>query len=370
MYRVLIADDEELELKAMHFFMERNYPEAMLLPDAQDGTQVVEIVTRENPELLILDIEMPGLNGLQALSILRERGYKGHVIVKTAYGKFTYAKDALHLHVDAYLLKPVRKSELKEQMDEVLARIATEEQKNVNKEKKGDFASGFILSLCFPKEKRQYLCDIEKITRLSEKAAGKLSLFCDFTICPVEDNVLPMLIHTSSVMDERSYRKLSEDVRELMEQICQSVFGMIPEIRAGFLVADIEERLPRQIHLYKQGVDKAREQDDTSGSSLHLQRAIQYMQEHYTENISLDDTAVHTKLSASYLSHLFRQELHKNFVDYLTDVRMEQAKLLISQGIDNVNVLAEKLGYQYASYFCRQFKKYTGMTVGEYKRKK
>ena len=81
MYRVLIADDEELELKAMHFFMERNYPEAMLLPDAQDGTQVVEIVTRENPELLILDIEMPGLNGLQALSILRERGYKGHVIV-------------------------------------------------------------------------------------------------------------------------------------------------------------------------------------------------------------------------------------------------------------------------------------------------
>ena len=60
MRKVLIADDEELELKAMHFFMERNYPEAMLLPDAQDGTQVVEIVTRENPELLILDIEMPG----------------------------------------------------------------------------------------------------------------------------------------------------------------------------------------------------------------------------------------------------------------------------------------------------------------------
>ena len=38
MYRVLIADDEELELKAMHFFLERNYPEAVLLPDAQDGT--------------------------------------------------------------------------------------------------------------------------------------------------------------------------------------------------------------------------------------------------------------------------------------------------------------------------------------------
>ena len=153
MYRVLIADDEELELKAMHFFMERNYPEAMLLPDAQDGTQVVEIVTRENPELLILDIEMPGLNGLQALSILRERGYKGHVIVKTAYGKFTYAKDALHLHVDAYLLKPVRKSELKEQMDEVLARIATEEQKNVNKEKREILPADLYCLCAFRKKK-------------------------------------------------------------------------------------------------------------------------------------------------------------------------------------------------------------------------
>ena len=60
MYRVLIADDEELELKAMYFFLERNYPEAVLLPDAQDGTQVVETVTKENPDLLILDIEMPG----------------------------------------------------------------------------------------------------------------------------------------------------------------------------------------------------------------------------------------------------------------------------------------------------------------------
>ena len=46
MYRVLIADDEELELKAMHFFLERNYPEAVLLPDAQDGT----IISSTSPD--------------------------------------------------------------------------------------------------------------------------------------------------------------------------------------------------------------------------------------------------------------------------------------------------------------------------------
>lgn len=370
MYRVLIADDEELELKAMHFFLERNYPEAVLLPDAQDGTQVVETVTGENPELLILDIEMPGLNGLQALAILRERGYRGHVIVKTAYGKFAYAKDALHLHVDAYLLKPVRKSELKEQMDAVLSQIEAERKQEASREKKGEFISGFILSLCFTKEGGQYLMDVGKIKRLSEEATGKLSLFCDFTICAAEGNVLPMLIYTSSAMDEKGYQKLFEDVEGMMSQICQTVFGMVPEIRAGFLISDIEKRLPIQIQLQEKRTDKTKEQSNTSGYSLHLQKAIQYMGEHYEENISLEDTAAHIKLSTSYLSHLFRQELHKNFVDYLTEVRMEQARVLIDQGIDNVNVLAEKVGYQYASYFCRQFKKYTGMTVGEYKRRK
>ena len=370
MYRVLIADDEELELKAMHFFLERNYPEAVLLPDAQDGTQVIETVTKENPELLILDIEMPGLNGLQALTILRERGYEGHVIVKTAYGKFTYAKDALHLHVDAYLLKPVRKSELKEQMDEVLSKIEAERKQDTGREKKGEFTSGFILSLCFAKEDSQCLSDAGKIKRLSQEAAGKLSLFCDFTICPAEGNVLPILIYTSSAMDEEGYRKLSGDVEEMMSQICRTVFGMTPEMKAGFLIAGIEERLPRQLQLQEQGADKAGEQGNAASGSLHLQRAVQYIGEHYIENISLEDIAEHTKLSTSYLSHLFRQELHKNFVDYLTEVRMEQARRLIDQGIDNVNVLAEKVGYQYASYFCRQFKKYTGMTVGEYKRRK
>lgn len=218
------------------------------------------------------------------------------------------------------------------------------------------------------------LADIEQQAKITD-AVGfdfMVNQFCvfDFTICPAEGNVLPILIYTSSAMDEEGYRKLSGDVEEMMSQICRTVFGMAPEMKAGFLIADIEERLPRQLQLQGQGADKAGEQGNAASGSLHLQRAVQYIGEHYIENISMEDIAEHTKLSTSYLSHLFRQELHKNFVDYLTEVRMEQARRLIDQGIDNVNVLAEKVGYQYASYFCRQFKKYTGMTVGEYKRRK
>lgn len=145
MYKILIADDEELELKSMRIFLERNYPEAVILPDAKNGTQVLETALKGQPDILILDIEMPGLNGLKALKLLRDQGYGGHVIVKTAYGKFAYAQDALHLHVDAYLLKPVKKAELKERLDEIIRKL--KEQNSGDKKKRA--AAGILPAALF-----------------------------------------------------------------------------------------------------------------------------------------------------------------------------------------------------------------------------
>ena len=101
MISVLIADDEELERKSLRIFLNRNYEDITVLPDAENGPQVIEQVSRYEPDLLILDIEMPGLTGLEALRLLRRDHPSLHVIVKTAYGNFTYAQDALNMQVDA-----------------------------------------------------------------------------------------------------------------------------------------------------------------------------------------------------------------------------------------------------------------------------
>ena len=85
----------------------------MLLPDAVNGAEVVETALHQKPDILILDIEMPGLNGLEALKIIRQTNHFIHVIIKTAYSKFDYAQEALNLHADFFLLKPVKKDELK-----------------------------------------------------------------------------------------------------------------------------------------------------------------------------------------------------------------------------------------------------------------
>lgn len=371
MYKILIADDEELELKSMRIFLERNYPDAIMLPDAKNGAQVVETALKELPDILILDIEMPGLNGLKALRLLRDQGYDGYVIVKTAYGKFAYAQDALHLHVDAYLLKPVKKAQLKERLDDIFKKLEEQNTEDKKEESSGrSFASGFILSLEFPKKRYEELFSSEGFQSFREELPKRLSLICDFTLCPPEKNVLPMLIYSSDIMDEFIYGQLSLDLPAVLNEICMGAFGLKPEIKAGCLISDIYEQLPKTYYsaLYEKESDQ-RTDGDTAGSQ-HLSRVLSYMGAHYDEDISLETAAAYAKLNASYLSHLFKQHLNKTFVEYLTQIRMKKAVELIEAGTDNVNELAGKVGYQYPSYFCRQFKKYTGYTVGEYKRLK
>ena len=371
MYKILIADDEELELKSMRIFLERNYPEAVILPDAKNGTQVVEIALKEQPDILILDIEMPGLNGLKALKMLRDQGYDGRVIVKTAYGKFTYAQDALHLHVDAYLLKPVKKAQLRERLDDIFQKLQEQNIGDKKEESSGrNFASGFILSLIFPKEQYEELFSSQGFQKFREELPKRLSLICDFTLCPAEGNVLPMLIYSDDVMDEFIYGQLSADLPAVLNDICTAAFGMEPEVKAGCLISDIYEQLPKTYYsAFRESKDDKKGEGDVTDSQ-HLNKVMSYIGSHYGEDISLETAAAHAKVNASYLSHLFKQHLGKTFVEYLTEVRMKKAVELIEQGTNNVNELAEKVGYQYSSYFCRQFKKYTGYTVGEYKRLK
>ena len=119
-----ICDDDKIIRKRIRHICEQVLNEKCMEIRIIEFTNGREVIDNEKKiELLILDIEMPGLNGLKALKLLRDQGYGGYVIVKTAYGRFAYAQDALHLHVDAYLLKPVKKAELKERLDEIFRKL-------------------------------------------------------------------------------------------------------------------------------------------------------------------------------------------------------------------------------------------------------
>ncbi|MCD8022306.1 MAG: response regulator, partial [Lachnospiraceae bacterium] len=107
-----IAEDEPLESEGMEAFILRSFPQASVLWRGGDGESALDAVHAQTPDVLIVDIEMPVLNGLQLCEILYRENYNGVILINTAYSKFSYAKKAISLKVFDYILKPMDNDEL------------------------------------------------------------------------------------------------------------------------------------------------------------------------------------------------------------------------------------------------------------------
>jgi two-component system response regulator YesN len=99
-----------------------------------------------------------------------------------------------------------------------------------------------------------------------------------------------------------------------------------------------------------------------------ITEARKYIQEHYLEPLKLEDVSKHIGFNATYFSSVFKKETGKNFLDYVTELRMNKAKQLLCSGEMSVNDVAEAVGYQDLKYFSRLFKKNAGISPSDYKK--
>lgn len=108
-YTLIIADDEEIACKALNLLVKKELPEIEVIALARNGSELVSLVQAHQPDLAIVDVNMPGLSGIDAIDLLTSRGCATRFIINTAYEEFEYVQRALALKVDAYLLKPERR---------------------------------------------------------------------------------------------------------------------------------------------------------------------------------------------------------------------------------------------------------------------
>lgn len=112
MFQVLIADDEEIERKVLRRKLEKLMPGELEIREAENGRRVLEEYREKPAQILILDIEMPGISGLEAAEEIRKTDRRCAVIFLTAYDDFRYAKRAIGIRAADYLLKPCDDREL------------------------------------------------------------------------------------------------------------------------------------------------------------------------------------------------------------------------------------------------------------------
>lgn len=128
--RVLVADDEELMLIALKKILSKE--EDITLQTAATGKEAIEKAEAFRPDLTIMDIKMPGIDGLEALSEIRRYNQSMVLVVLSAYDSFSYAQEAIRLNVFDYLVKPVTETKILEMVARV--RRHFEEQRSSRRE--------------------------------------------------------------------------------------------------------------------------------------------------------------------------------------------------------------------------------------------
>jgi YesN/AraC family two-component response regulator len=111
-YKVLVAEDELIERMVLCKILKKHLGEFCEIYESKNGREALEVFQKEQPQIAILDIEMPGINGLEVARKIRESGKDCTILFLTGFDKFSYAKQAISVRALEYLLKPYNEQEL------------------------------------------------------------------------------------------------------------------------------------------------------------------------------------------------------------------------------------------------------------------
>lgn len=120
MYKIFLADDEIWETIGLKKLIEKSELPVQVVGEAENGIVALEQIEKKNPDILITDIRMPGLGGLELAEKIREKGLDVEIIILSGYAEFEYARSAMRQGVKYYLLKPVEQEMLNQALGETI----------------------------------------------------------------------------------------------------------------------------------------------------------------------------------------------------------------------------------------------------------
>lgn len=342
MFKVFVVDDECLVIEGIRLLMEDVNVECEIVGSAYDGISAWNQIQQVKPDVLITDIKIPGIDGLDLIRKCKKYFPQILAIVISGFQEFVLAQKAIELGVIGYVDKPITGQKL----EDVLRKAETIHFKNMLEESHRRNFAGKVDQLTEELLDENYETVLEMVEQLKkeflseqpaiEEYRWNMFMICTSVVGCYYDN-------TNASIPEKhfpSYKNLSflttyEAVDQYVDAVISNIIGKM----------------------------KAEHEGVTHGSIKNL---IMYIEEHYNEDISLNQLADMLKMSPVYLSSLFKEETGISYVRYLTDIRIARAKELLSQG-HLVREVCEMVGYPNYRYFCDLFKKHTGVTPTEYK---
>jgi len=344
--KLLIADDESTVREYIKFVIrENNIP--VKIEEAGNGLEAVEKAKKFKPDVLLLDIRMPRMDGLKAASLINRCVAGVKMAVLTAYDEFDYAREALRLGVSEYLLKPIPPAELIHFLKKALR------EKNAVKNCSSGISRG-ILELESKLMETIKLGERQKTLKLLEVLL-KHEKLKDYT----PDQLQKYFIELTGMII-RSIASLGIDLAELekLKQDCQQ----------QMLAGDSTETLKAHMEDFVLRVLALLDTHCLSPGEKIILKARAYIEDNYSRKIGLEDVAEHINLSPHYFSRLFKKHIGINFVEYVNRVRIEKAREYITNMDLSLKEVSEKVGFDNLSYFSSVFLKYTGCLPSSFRK--
>ena len=534
MLKVLIADDEVKVIQLIEYLVDWSSFGMEIIGRVHDGEKALEMICFLKPDVVITDIRMPGLIGIELVQKTQEAGLHPFFVMISGYSEFEYAQKAIQLGVEDYLLKPLRKKDLEAVLGKILEkrRVETETSEalgaltKTTKQAKSKLLTdvlvnqdltvfdltqenfyeryGFhfpgsytecIVTLLFPGAVHgsgAISNDLRFILpKMEELEETRLQPFCKEIISTVRHNEIITLInhedaHKAHILEALNklkisvlnYRSISPDLRiaigvskpvssirqipsayldakqalarrfldenrfvflsedyfrtedaaknlltpnarkalltriELMDadgyaSLAKEHFALLKEhlketggLRDSYKeLCDlflfglrVFEDLPSELTASAAALEPAFDlvytfsdlkayYIDTCRNVLlrcadekkaledkPIRQAKQFIQEHYSEAISLETVSSEVGFNPAYFSTVFKKSTGQNFMDYIKEIRIEHAKDLLARTHMDVAAVAQAVGYTDIKYFTKLFRKTTSLTPTDYRK--
>ena len=409
--KVFLADDEIVVREGIRESFPWDETPYTLVGEAPDGEMALPIIRDTNPDIVITDIRMPFMDGIELCRILRAQMPWIGIIVLSGYDEFEYARQCIRLGVREYLVKPINAENLREALDKVSeqlneerktiehaaslrARLGSDEQlvkekliASLYSEEAAAEDSHSVL-----KHLHSMGCNViapfyavvdaafdpvgkgqEAAFNLSESSGGVMHASSSRT-----GAALLVLGDNAGDAEERAYAFATSLVRELERIGCDKIrvgIGDIVDTPEEILRSFKTARHIRHILVERTdekpmilGTREMGEVSDDPGTSKVISDAKLYMSEHFTDpNLMLQDVAKSVNMSNSRFSTVFSQQNGQTFTEYLISLRLGKAKeMLRTTGVKSTQI-ARECGYNDSHYFSYIFKKNVGITPSEYR---
>ncbi len=129
MYDLMVCDDEQIMIESVRHIVEKEFSNIRIIETARSGREAIEKTLITKPDIILTDIKMPGINGLDAVKEIKKVHNDVKIIIVSAYEFFEYAKQAVELGVSEYLIKPVKKERFLEALQRIIAQLDDERRK-------------------------------------------------------------------------------------------------------------------------------------------------------------------------------------------------------------------------------------------------